>query len=674
MASIVKPTKLIIFVSIIKTCCLMQKIIGIIIILFLLLPSTIISQNSTDKDFITGEVLVQLTSDADLEIIKHNYNLEHKELISQRFNIYLLSFDKNKTTNSAIIELLDADKSILNVQNNHMVSLRDNKETLPNDSLFDKQWSFMNTGQNNGVVGADIDAIMAWDLSTGGLTVLGDTIVVAIVDGGSDLNHEDLNFWKNHAEIPNNSIDDDNNGYVDDYDGWNAYNNSGSIPLSNHGVHVCGIAGAIGNNNIGVAGVNWNVKTLPIAGESSYESIVVKALSYIYVVREQYDQTNGTEGAFVVAQNNSFGVDNAQPANYPIWQAMYDSLGQLGILSMGATANKAWDIDVVGDVPTAFTTEYMISVTNTTNQDKLYPAAGWGLTTIDLGAPGTSVMSLGINSTYRTSTGTSMATPHVTGGAALLMAFADSSFIASYKNNPSLGAIFIKDFLLNGVDPLSDLENKTVTGGRLNIYNSLQLMNDRQEYTTNIDSIFNEISINQIENDTLIITNTSFESIVYDLLISNQPQWISLSTYQGQIPTQNSDTIIITFDSHDIDTGSHLSNILIETVGIESKNIPVEIYVYDPTSISEVKQISSVEAYPNPTKSDVVFDFSLGQSGELYCQIFDQHGSLVFSERRVAGIGDYQIIWNSGLNTSGIYYYRVTLNNQQLSSGKVVKL
>ncbi len=110
-----------------------------------------------------------------------------------------------------------------------------------------------NTGQTGGVAGADISATEAWDINTGGLTYFGDTVVIAVIDGGAELEHGDLKFWKNIHEIPENHIDDDGNGYVDDYNGWNSYNHSGYIWNDNHGTHVCGIAAAIGNNDKGFA-------------------------------------------------------------------------------------------------------------------------------------------------------------------------------------------------------------------------------------------------------------------------------------------------------------------------------------------------------------------------------------------------------------------------------------
>ncbi len=200
-----------------------------------------VGQTTSDTDYISGEVMVQLTNKAELQELLSKYNLTNKHTISERFNIYLLKANNSSTSNASIINLLESDKSVVNVQNNHQLTLREADQTLPDDSLFNLQWALLNIGQSGGTPGADIDATFAWDINTGGVTALGDTIVVAIIDGGSDLNHEDLDFWKNHNEIPNNSIDDDTNGYVDDYHGWNAYNHNGTIPLDVHGVHVCGM-------------------------------------------------------------------------------------------------------------------------------------------------------------------------------------------------------------------------------------------------------------------------------------------------------------------------------------------------------------------------------------------------------------------------------------------------
>ena len=186
----------------------------------------------------------------------NNIGIAPKRQLSQRLNIWLFEITDKAESREDKMHRLWYNPDVRVVQNNHTnITMR---EAIPDDPYFGQQWApaIMNLPQ-------------AWEeFTTGGVTATGDTIVVAVIDGGADWTHEDLNCWINTREIPNNGIDDDNNGYIDDYHGWNAYNHNGYVGANRHGTHVAGIIGAVGNNQTGVCGVNWNVKVLFIAGSS----------------------------------------------------------------------------------------------------------------------------------------------------------------------------------------------------------------------------------------------------------------------------------------------------------------------------------------------------------------------------------------------------------------------
>jgi len=427
--------------------------------------------------FVPGEMIVQLKPGLKIEVLlnelkNQNTEVKVKEHLADHFNVWLIEFDQNMDGDQ-MMKRLSICRSLQAAEFNHYIEQRN---TTPNDANFSKMWGLDNIGGGGAVADADIDAPEAWDISTGGLTVHGDTIVVAVVDGGFDINHQDIHYWKNRLEIPGNGVDDDVNGYIDDFNGWHAINNNGTITSDQHGTHVAGTVGAKGNNAIGVTGVNWNVRIMPIVGSSGQQSVVVKAYNYIFKMRDLYNQTNGQKGAFIVSTNSSFGVDYGQPSNFPLWCGMYDSLGRVGILSAGATSNSNVNVDTQGDIPTACPSDYLVTVTNTTKSDARNSSCGYGVTTIDLGAPGTEIWSTLPGNTYAGSgwTGTSMATPHVAGAIALMYSAACSQLIADYKATPGQIALLMKDYIMNNTDGLASLSGKTVTGGRLNIYKMLQ--------------------------------------------------------------------------------------------------------------------------------------------------------------------------------------------------------
>lgn len=280
-----------------------------------------------------------------------------EEVVSRSMHIYLFSFDFHHINSDAFLAMLRKNPLVKIAQYNHTIQSR----AVPNDTNFNYLWNFQNTGDNNGIEGAYIDAVKAWDIATGGTTVDGDTIVVAVVDYGFDLSHPDLNYWKNYQEVPMNGIDDDGNGYIDDVRGWNAKIKTDSLPYNNHGTHVSGIVGARGNNGIGVTGINWNVKVMPVSyGDLAKESNAIAAYAYVWDQRVLYNKSVGKKGAFVVSTNSSFGIDTANAIHHPLWCAMYDSLGAVGILNVAATKNQNVNIDVVGDLPTSCASNWLM--------------------------------------------------------------------------------------------------------------------------------------------------------------------------------------------------------------------------------------------------------------------------------------------------------------------------
>lgn len=468
------------------------------------------SQESTT--YVENEFIIWLEQDVDAAdfAAKSNTGIMPKRQLSKRLNIWLFEINDNKELREDKMRRLNANADVRVIQNNHTnITLR---ESIPDDPFFGLQWApaIMNLPQ-------------AWEeFTTGGVTATGDTIVVAVIDGGADWTHEDLNCWENAHEIPNNGIDDDGNGYIDDFHGWNAYNHNGYVGSNNHGTHVSGIIGAVGNNGKGVCGVNWNVKVMPIAGSSGDESIVVEAYAYALEMRARYNETQGEEGAFIVATNSSFGVDYGDPNDYPIWCAMYDEMGDVGILSCGAGPNMNVNVDVVGDVPSACPGNYLIGITNTTSSDEKYGSAGYGVNNIDIGAPGTSIYSTLPNNNYGNMTGTSMATPQVAGTIALMYAALPEEMMQDCKDDPAHFSLIMKYHLLNGADHLLSLDGLVASGRRLNAYGA-------------IESALNDSIVPELIGEVIIIGEPFFgETLTTETNLNSTPSIPDLGTLDYQ--------------------------------------------------------------------------------------------------------------------------------------------
>lgn len=282
-----------------------------------------------------------------------------------------------------------------------------------------------------------------------------ENVYVGIIDEGVQYNHPDLaaNMWVNPGEIAGNGKDDDNNGYVDDIYGWNAVNDNGVIydPSSDdHGTHVAGTIGAVGNNGLGVVGMNWNVRLIVgkfLGSSGGTTADAIQAIDYMTNLKKNKDVN-------IVALNNSWGGGGYDS----LLLAAIQRAASENILFVAAAGNSRVNTDRRPYYPACYSVASIISVAAIDRVGALASFSNYGAKTVDLGAPGVAILSTLPGDTYGAYDGTSMATPHVTGAAAL---YAAANQLAPMAD--------IKEAILDSVVPTTSLAGKTVTGGRLNV-------------------------------------------------------------------------------------------------------------------------------------------------------------------------------------------------------------
>lgn len=396
------------------------------------------------SSFAADRVLVTLADGADAATAVANLAASPLAAGVERlgFNIYQVNLRAGVSVGFAI-PALDAIRGVAYAEADYAIGLN----LTPNDPSYSSLWGMNNTGQSGGTLDADIDAPEAWDIARG----TGQKIV-AVIDTGVDYNHPDLaaNMWRNSGETAGDGIDNDANGIVDDVFGADFANNDGNpMDDNNHGTHCAGTIGGVGNNGVGVTGVAWTTRIMALkflgANGSGSTSNAIKCIDYAI-----------SKGASILS--NSWGGGGYSSA---LEQAIIRARNA-GAIFVAAAGNNGANTDVSANYPSNYAVDNVLSVAAIDRNNNLASFSNYGATTVDLGAPGVSILSTVRNGGYSSFSGTSMATPHVAGAIAVF-----------WDRNPTLTYTQVIQRLLGSVDQITSLSGRTVTGGKLNLLNLL---------------------------------------------------------------------------------------------------------------------------------------------------------------------------------------------------------
>lgn len=409
--------------------------------------------------FVPGEVLVKVKPGLKGRFLakKSLLGAEVKKELNLTAGNYLLLKSNEKSTN-ALVNELEALPEVQYAEPNYLYSIHGFESSAPVDPMYGKLWGLKNTGSNEpdkngntsstpGVAAADLNAEKAWSVTTGSKKV-----VIAVIDTGIDYNHPDLknNMWVNEKEIPDNGIDDDGNGYIDDIHGWNAEKNNGNPMDGNaHGTHCAGTIGAEHNNDVGVAGVMSEVKLMAVKflSDSGSGSLADAVESIDYATKMNVD-----------IMSNSWGGGGYS-------QVLFDSITaakKKGIVFVAAAGNDNSNNDSRASYPASYQVDNVISVASHTAQDTLSSFSNFGKNSVHVAAPGSNILSTTPGNQYKVFSGTSMATPHVSGVIGLL--------VAEMGRMPVLD---LRERLMATTVPVGAYRKTTQAGGRVNAYNFL---------------------------------------------------------------------------------------------------------------------------------------------------------------------------------------------------------
>lgn len=412
--------------------------------------------------------IIQLEKDHSIEEVEAYFTARELQIetrfIAASIHAWLLRPTTATRRAAGWEDFLDQCPAIRIWQPNRTYSPR-NRE--PDDPKYSEQWYLKTIGMPE-----------AWEWTTGSVPDSFPRPVIGVLEAGITMDRPDFEdiFFSNPGEIPGNGIDDDHNGFTDDVHGWNFDDESGdhSVDPTYHGDAVIGMIAARGNNGVGISGINWSGEILPVSLEArNTDAATIRAYDYFYQMRKRYNETNGEEGGFIVATNSSFGIDGLFEEDAPLFCAMYDTLGTVGILSVGATSNQDVNVDLHGDLPSNCSSEFLIIV-NSIDRNLENNSSGRGVESVDLAAPGEKVLVMGKPGEFKEDSGTSFATPQVSGIISLAYSLPVAEMREAIRENPAAVAEVVKSCILSTTTSAPDLADENKTGGYLNAPETLE--------------------------------------------------------------------------------------------------------------------------------------------------------------------------------------------------------
>jgi len=427
----------------------MKKISKILFVISMMTIGTLsevfsnINNSVTTNHYVPHEVLISYSNQfAFSNHVQHGFNqvLGKNQFTMEKFRYISSALIHSDTlTVEELIATLSTQDGIVSVSPNYLGHFTG----ATNDAYYDSLWAIENRGQNGGTPDADIDAKEAWDIAKGSKD-----IVAVVMDTGVDYTHSDLqaNMWDGSAfGFPHHGYD-----FLE--------SDNDPMPSDDHGTHVAGIIGATGNNHEGVVGVAYGVSLMNLRIGSFYEE--VKISNILHAIQFMIDKIN--KGVNIVSVNMSFGFNTIAGDELDVFKKAIKMLQGKGVIVCAAAGNSSTNNDMKPLYPASYTFDNVITVAASNRNDTLSGFSSYGLRSVDLAAPGESILSTVRDGEYTLFDGTSMATPQVTGAIAL---------VASYFGKESVAQRRVR--ILSHVDPIASLSGKVATGGRLNLYKAL---------------------------------------------------------------------------------------------------------------------------------------------------------------------------------------------------------